>query len=64
MHTVCELQSFKRAAADEGMTEAEVRALIDHLAAHPRAGDVMQGTGTGGCRKLRWAGKGKGKRGA
>ena len=61
MHTVCELQSFQRAAADEGMTEAEVRALIDHLAAHPTAGDVMQGTG--GCRKLRWAGKGKGKRG-
>ncbi len=44
------------------MTEAEVRALIDHLATHPMAGDVMQGTG--GCRKLRWAGKGKGKRGA
>ena len=43
------------------MKEAEVRALIDHLAAHPTAGDVMQGTG--GCRKLRWAGKGKGKRG-
>jgi hypothetical protein len=62
MHTVCELQSFQRAAADEGMTEAEVRALIDHLATHPMAGDVMQGTG--GCRKLRWAGKGKGKRGA
>ena len=60
MHTVCELPSFQRTAADEGMTEAEVRALIDHLAAHPTAGDVMQGTG--GCRKLRWAGKGKGKR--
>ncbi len=61
MHTVCELQSFQRAAADEGMTEIEVRALIDHLAANPTAGDVMQGTG--GCRKLRWAVKGKGKRG-
>ena len=60
MHTVCELQSFQHAAADEGMTEVEVRALIDHLAAHPTAGNVMQGTG--GCRKLRWAGKGKGKR--
>jgi len=41
MHTVCELQSFQRAAADEGMSEAEVRALMDHLAAHPMAGDVM-----------------------
>lgn len=61
MHTVCELQSFQRAATDVGMTETEVRGLIDHLASHPMAGDVMQGTG--GCRKLRWAGRGKGKSG-
>lgn len=61
MHTVCELQSFQRAATDVGMTETEVRGLIDHLALHPMAGDVMQGTG--GCRKLRWAGRGKGKSG-
>ena len=61
MQTVCELQSFQRAAAGAGMTEAEVRGLIDHLAANPAAGDVMQGTG--GCRKLRWAGKGRGKSG-
>ena len=61
MHTVCELQSFQRAAAVGGMTDSEVRGLVDHLAANPMAGDVMQGTG--GCRKLRWAGKGKGKSG-
>lgn len=61
MHTVCELQSFRRAADDAGMTEAEIRLLIDYLAAHPKAGDEM--AGTGGCRKLRWAGKGKGKSG-
>ena len=51
MHTVCELRSFQRAAADVGMSETEVRALIDYLAAYPTAGDAMQGTG--GCRKLR-----------
>lgn len=61
MHTVCELQSFQRAATGVGMTETEVRRLIDHLASHPTAGDVMQGTG--GCRKLRWVGRGKGKSG-
>lgn len=32
-----------------------------HLAAHPRAGDVIEGTG--GLRKIRVAAKGKGKRG-
>ena len=61
MHTVCELQSFTRAAHEAGMTETEVRSLIDYLAAHPMSGDEM--AGTGGCRKLRWAGKGKGKSG-
>lgn len=36
--------------------------IADILAANPDAGDVMQGTG--GCRKLRYAGiKGKGKSG-
>lgn len=35
--------------------------LIDFLAREPNAGEEI--TGTGGVRKLRWAGKGKGKRG-
>jgi mRNA-degrading endonuclease RelE of RelBE toxin-antitoxin system len=35
--------------------------LIDFLARQPSAGDEIPGTG--GIRKLRWAGKGKGKRG-
>lgn len=61
MHTVCELQSFRRAAAHAGMSEEEVRNLVDYLASHPNAGDEI--VGTGGCRKLRWAGKGKGKSG-
>ncbi len=32
-----------------------------HLAAHPEAGDLI--CGTGGMRKIRWAGSGRGKRG-
>jgi len=35
--------------------------VIDHLAAQPRAGDLIQGTG--GIRKLRWARGGRGKSG-
>lgn len=62
MHSVSQTHAFVRAAEDAGMTEAEVDALVDHLARNPTAGDEIPGTG--GCRKLRWAGKGKGKRGA
>jgi len=35
--------------------------MINYLAAHPAAGDIMQGTG--GIRKLRWSAQGKGKSG-
>lgn len=35
--------------------------LIEYLARNPEEGDEIPGTG--GLRKLRWAGKGKGKRG-
>jgi hypothetical protein len=61
MHTVCELDAFQRAADEAGMSPEEVRPLVDYLAFHPMAGDEM--AGTGGCRKLRWAGKGRGKSG-
>lgn len=43
------------------MTEAERTALIDYLAYHPNAGDLIPGTG--GVRKLRWRLEGRGKRG-
>lgn len=36
-------------------------ALVDYLAHHPAAGDLVPGTG--GIRKLRWALEGRGKRG-
>ena len=39
------------------MTGRELKALIDRLAADPRAGHLM--VGTGGARKIRVAGHGK-----
>jgi hypothetical protein len=61
MHAVCETHAFRRAAISAGMSEDDVAALVSYLASHPTAGDVIRGTG--GCRKLRWAGRGKGKSG-
>jgi hypothetical protein len=43
------------------MSAEEVAALIDHIAVNPMAG--IEIPGTGGCRKLRIAGRGKGKSG-
>ena len=42
-------------------TSGERAALIDYLAQHPTAGDLVPGAG--GIRKLRWAVQGRGKRG-
>ena len=50
--TVVELPEFLREAR-KLMADAEVDSLIDHLARHPFAGSVIEGTG--GIRKLRWA---------
>ena len=46
---------------DELFSTEEFRDLQIFLIDQPKAGDVVPGTG--GCRKLRWAAKGKGKRG-
>jgi len=43
------------------MSDGEIEQLVDYLAENPMAGDEM--AGTGGCRKLRVAGRGKGKSG-
>jgi hypothetical protein len=61
MHAVCETHAFRRASAQAGMTEDEIASLVDFLAENPTAGDVM--AGTGGCRKVRVSGRGKGKSG-
>lgn len=56
-----ELSAYLRAAKQAGMSEAEMAAAIEVLAASPEAGDLIPGTG--GCRKVRLAGRGKGKSG-
>jgi hypothetical protein len=61
VHTVIETPAFLASAADEGIGEEERTAMVAYIAAHPTAGDVMQGTG--GARKLRFAGRSKGKSG-
>lgn len=61
MHTVVETRSFMAAASDAGMTADEVAAVVTRLAADPEAGKVMPGTG--GARKIRVAGRSKGKSG-
>jgi hypothetical protein len=63
MQTVSELNAFRKAAVAAGMSDEDIEDLIDHLASNPEAGDEI--TGTGGCRKVRFAirGNNKGKSG-
>lgn len=60
LHTVVETPEFLRSTR-KLLNLDERRALIDYVAANPGAGEVMRGTG--GARKLRWAGQGRGKSG-
>src|SRR5947208_1905305 len=53
--------SFLRDAADAGLSEEEVKALVNAISAEPELGDRM--VGAGGARKIRFPGRGKGKRG-
>lgn len=43
------------------MSDAEMKAVVDAVAADPMLGDAI--VGSGGCRKVRFAGRGKGKSG-
>src|SRR6202171_3121678 len=61
MHTVIETPAFLASAADERIGEDEREAIVSYMAANPDAGDVMPGTG--GARKVRFPGRGKGKSG-
>ena len=58
--TVLQLPKFK-AEATELIGVDGIEMLAGYLIEHPDAGDVIPGSG--GVRKLRWAAKGKGKRG-
>lgn len=57
---VAEMPSFVR-EAERLLTSQERTDLIVHVAAHPKAGDLIQDTG--GVRKMRWGVAGRGKRG-
>lgn len=61
MQTVIETESYLRDAKDAKMSDDERTSAGDLVAADPEVGVVMQGTG--GVRKLRLAGRGKGKSG-
>lgn len=61
MHTVAVTRAFERQAEEAGMSLVEVNDVIDLVARNPLSGAIMPGTG--GCRKLRVAGRGKGKSG-
>ena len=60
LHGIAELPSYTR-LADKLLSTEERQDLINYLADHPKAGDVMEGTG--GVRKLRWRRGGQGKSG-
>lgn len=58
--TVLQLPKFKTEATDLIGADG-IEAVAVYLISRPDAGDVIPGAG--GARKLRWAAKGKGKRG-
>ncbi|MBU1664150.1 MAG: type II toxin-antitoxin system RelE/ParE family toxin [Gammaproteobacteria bacterium] len=58
MITVAEVPEYIR-RVERLLSNEERRDVIDYLAAHPKAGVIMEGTG--GVRKLRWGRDGQGK---
>lgn len=60
MLTIAEVPEYIR-RSEKLLTEEERRDIVDYLAANPKAGDIMEGTG--GVRKLRWGRQGRGKSG-
>jgi hypothetical protein len=61
MQTVIETAAYLADAKAAGLSVEEMTEIVDIIAAEPECGVLMQGTG--GCRKLRVAGRGKGKSG-
>jgi hypothetical protein len=60
LRTVAETTVFSRYAA-EIWSDSELMEFISWIASNPDAGDVIPGSG--GCRKVRWSMRGRGKRG-
>jgi len=61
VQTVVETPAFLGDAQSLGLSDGERLAVVTWVAANPEAGKVIEGTG--GARKVRFAGKGKGKSG-
>ncbi len=61
MHTVIETDAYLRAARDAKMSPEEQIAAALMVAADPESGAIIKGSG--GVRKARLAGRGKGKSG-
>jgi hypothetical protein len=59
--TVVETPAFLTDARSLGLPDAERLAVVTWISANPATGEVIEGTG--GARKVRFAGKGKGKSG-
>lgn len=60
MITIAKVPEYIR-QAEKILTEVERQDVLNYLAAHPKAGDLIEGTG--GIRKLRWGRGGRGKSG-
>lgn len=60
MITIAEVPEYIR-QAEKLLTAEERQDILSYLAAHPKSGDLIEGTG--GIRKLRWGRGGRGKSG-
>src|SRR4029453_15065163 len=61
MQAVIETPTFLSDAKAAGLSEQERLTIVQTIATDPEAGDVIPGTG--GARKVRFAGRGRGKSG-
>src|SRR5450432_320078 len=61
MHAVIRTSTFLADAKAAGLSEDDQQIIVVAISEDPHVGDVIPGTG--GCRKIRFPGKGKGKRG-
>ena len=61
LHTVVETPQYLRDTGRSGLAEDDRKAIVDLIAATPQQGVEIQGSG--GVRKIRIGGRGKGKSG-
>src|SRR5262245_40197008 len=61
LHAVAELPQFLRDVRAAALSDDEHKAIVYSIAAEPLQGDEVRGSG--GVRKVRFAGRGKGKSG-